>query len=73
MPLGVIEGVAQGEIDILVPCAIDMKAVGVDVRSGHREIDLGQIECSAFSAFTRPLERHMALGDPPMESRQALT
>jgi hypothetical protein len=35
LPLGIVEGVAQGKKNILVSCTIDMEAVGMDLRTGH--------------------------------------
>jgi hypothetical protein len=34
LSLGIIEGIAQGKIYILVSCTIDMETVGMDLRTG---------------------------------------
>jgi hypothetical protein len=34
LPLGIIEGVSQGKVYILVSCTIDMETVGMDLRTG---------------------------------------
>lgn len=36
--LALLKAVAQGKIDILVSCAVDMQAVGVDVRTGRSSV-----------------------------------
>jgi hypothetical protein len=34
LPFGIIEGVAQGKVYILVSCTIDMETVSMDLRTG---------------------------------------
>jgi len=74
LPLGIVEGITQREIDILVSRAIDVKAVGVDLRAGHHQIDLDQILCASIvTRVIRALQRHMAVRDPVVEARQMMT
>jgi hypothetical protein len=40
LPLGIIEGVAQGKVYILVSCTIDMETVGMDLRTGNDQVNL---------------------------------
>jgi hypothetical protein len=40
LPLGVVEGVAQGKVNIPVSCTIDVEAVGMDLRTGNDQVNL---------------------------------
>jgi hypothetical protein len=73
LPLGIVESIAQREIYILVSRAIDMKAVGVDLRAGHHQVNLDQILCAAAVRVIRALERNTAVRDPLVETRQMMT
>jgi hypothetical protein len=66
-----MEGVAQGDIDILVCCAIGMKTVGVDLRTGHAQVNFDEVGCPR--AAMRTFERHVALRDPLAEALQSAT
>jgi len=73
LPLGIVESIAQREIYILVSRAIDMKAVGVNLRAGHHQVNLDQIRCAAVVRVIRALERNIAVRDPLVETRQMMT
>jgi hypothetical protein len=70
LPLGIIKGIAQGEINILVSRTIYVKAVGVDLRTGHDQVNHDQVGCPGGATVTRAFERHMTLCDPLAEALQ---
>ena len=70
LPFGIVECIAQGKIYILVSCAIGMKTVGVNLRTGHSQVNLDDVGCATVAAVTRTFERHMTLRDPLAEPRQ---
>lgn len=71
LPLGIVEGIAQRKIDILVPCAIAIEAVGVDLRARHGQIYSDHIGCPAVAAAIRALQSHVTAGDPVAEAPQS--
>ncbi len=71
LPFGVIEGIAQGKIYIFMPCAIGMKTVGVNLCTGHGQVNLDDVGCAVVATVTRPFERHTTLHDPLAESHQS--
>jgi hypothetical protein len=40
LPLGVIEGVAQGKAYMLVSCTIDVETIGLNLRTGDGQLNL---------------------------------
>ena len=71
LPFGIIEGVAQGKIYILVSSAIGMKTVGVNLRTGHAQVNLDEVGCTAVETITRAFERHVTFHDPLVEPPQS--
>jgi hypothetical protein len=72
LPLGIHEGVAQRKINILMPGAVDLATVGVNVRARYGQIDLDQVGGCAVARAARAFDRHASLQDPlvePMQSR----
>jgi hypothetical protein len=63
LPLGIVEGIAQGKIYVLVSGAVDMKTVGVDLRTGHGQVNLDYVGCPAVAMVARAFERHVASRD----------
>ena len=71
LPFGIIEGVAQGKIYIFMSCAIGMKTVGVNLRTGHAQVNLDEVGCTAVATITRAFERDATLHDPLAEPPQS--
>ena len=71
LPLGIMVGVAQGDVDILGCCALDMKTVGVDLRTGHAQVNLDEV--GRPRPAMRAFKRHVALRDPLAEALQSET
>ncbi|MDP9014092.1 MAG: hypothetical protein M3O41_15825 [Pseudomonadota bacterium] len=63
LPPGIVEGVAQRKVYILVPCTIDMETVGVDLRTGNDQVNLDYIRRLGVAAGIRAFERYMTLRD----------
>jgi hypothetical protein len=73
LPLGIVERIAERKVNIVMSCAIDVKAVGMDVRAGHRQVNLHPIRRAGVPARAiRPLDRHMTVRDPLVETRQMM-
>ena len=70
LPLGIIEGIAHRKMYILVPSAIDIKAVGVDLRTGYDQVNLDEVRRTRVASVTRSFERHMTLCDSLAETLQ---
>ena len=73
LPLGGIEGTAQGKVNIIVSCAVHMKTVGMDLRAGHGEVNLHQVARPVVVAVAGTFERHVTLHDPLTETFQPHT
>ncbi len=63
LPLGIVESIAQGDINILVARAIESKAVGMDPSTGYGQINLNRVRSAAGSATAQSRKRHMAVRD----------
>jgi hypothetical protein len=72
LALRAIEGIAQGKIDIFVSRPVDMKTVGMDLRTGHGEVNLDPV-AGSLVAIARAFERHVTPRDPLTESCQPRT
>jgi hypothetical protein len=71
LPLGAIEGIAQSGIDIPVTRAVDMKTVGMDLGTGHGQVNLDGVARTAVTAILRTFERHVTTRNPPSEAFQS--
>lgn len=70
LPLGIVECVAQSQIDVLMPSTVGTQAVGMNVSARHAQLDLDAEGRTAVAAAVRSLEHHVALHDPIAESLQ---
>jgi hypothetical protein len=50
--------------------AVDVKAVGMNLRAGHGQVNLDQIAGPAVVTAARTFESHVALHDPVAEALQ---
>jgi hypothetical protein len=70
LPLGIVEGIAQGHIDVIVCCAIGMKTVGVDLCTRHAQVNIHEIRSPCAAMAIRACERYVALRNPLAEALQ---
>src|SRR5579863_1341279 len=70
LPLGIVEGIAQSQVDVQVTSAVGMQAVGVNMRARYCQVDFHAKVHTAVAAAIRSFEHHVTLHDPIAESSQ---